>query len=57
MVSVTSLTTTRATAQDSLFERVGGRSVLERVHRTFYDKVYADPWLAQFFASIEQKKI
>ena len=54
---MTSLTTTRATAQDSLFERVGGRSVLERVHRTFYDKVYADPWLAQFFASIEQKKI
>jgi len=34
----------------SLFERLGGKPTLEKVHRLFYDKVYAHPWLSQFFA-------
>jgi hemoglobin len=40
-----------------LYERVGGRPVLERVHRIFYDKLYAHPWLGGFFNGIDQKKI
>lgn len=40
-----------------LYERLGGRPVLEKVHKFFYDKAYADPWLGDFFAEIEQKFI
>jgi hemoglobin len=44
-----------------LFEQVGGFPVLERVHKVFYDKVYAHPWLGRFFdghdqATIEQRQ-
>jgi hemoglobin len=41
----------------SLFEDLGGRSTLEKVHKIFYDKIYADPWLGQFFHNIKQDKI
>lgn len=41
----------------TLFDLVGGRPVLERVHKLFYDKIYAHPWLKQFFADIDQKTI
>jgi hemoglobin len=50
-------TTTRANDTDSLFEQIGGRRMLEAVHRKFYDKVYEHPWLSQFFGSIEQEVI
>ncbi|MCA8974121.1 MAG: group 1 truncated hemoglobin [Planctomycetes bacterium] len=46
-----------AVARRSLFERLGGRPVLERVHRLFYDRIYAHPWLKQYFAAIDQKHI
>ncbi|VAX28816.1 hypothetical protein MNBD_NITROSPINAE05-268 [hydrothermal vent metagenome] len=42
---------------NTLFENVGGRPVLERVHKVFYDKLYEHPWLKQFFTHIEQKTI
>ena len=42
---------------ETLFDRVGGRPVLQRVHKVFYDKIYAHPWLKQFFADIDQKTI
>ena len=32
-----------------LFAALGGWSTLERVHKRFYDKVYAHPWLGRFF--------
>jgi hemoglobin len=41
----------------SLYERLGGRPVLEEVHKIFYDKVYEHPWLGEFFADVEQKHI
>lgn len=34
----------------SLFERLGGRPTLARVHEVFYTLLFADPWLRQFFA-------
>jgi len=41
----------------SLFQAVGGLPTLQTVHKLFYDKVYADPWLGQFFAGHEQAAI
>jgi truncated hemoglobin YjbI len=40
-----------------LIERIGGRATVERVHKIFYDKLYADAWMGQFFAGIDQKHI
>jgi hemoglobin len=40
--------------EQTLYERLGGRPVLERVNRIFYDKVYAHPWLGQFFTGVDQ---
>lgn len=31
--------------------------MLERVHKLFYDKLYAHPWLKDFFTPIDQKLI
>ncbi|QPJ63541.1 MAG: group 1 truncated hemoglobin [Candidatus Nitronauta litoralis] len=42
---------------NSLLEDIGGRPTLERVHKVFYDKLYAHPWLKQFFEGINQKVI
>ena len=42
---------------ESLFDRLGGRPTLEKVHKIFYDKVYAHPWIGQFFQGIDQKHI
>ncbi len=41
----------------TLFESLGGRPLLERVHKIFYDKIYAHPWLKQFFKDVDQKII
>ncbi len=41
----------------SLFDAVGGLPTLQQVHRIFYDKVYADPWLDKFFVGHEQAAI
>lgn len=41
----------------SLFDAVGGLAVLEKVHRIFYDKVYAHPWLGRFFEGHDQRAI
>ena len=43
--------------EHTLYARMGGRPVLERVHRIFYDKVYAHPWLGQFFTDVDQDYI
>jgi hemoglobin len=40
--------------RQTLYERLGGRPILERVNRRFYDKVYAHPWLGQFFEGVDQ---
>lgn len=41
----------------TLFDAVGGLPTLQRVHRIFYDKVYAHPWLGQFFVGHSQEAI
>ena len=41
----------------TLFENLGGRPILERVHKVFYDKLYEHAWLKQFFSKIDQKTI
>jgi len=43
--------------KQSLLELVGGIATLQRVHKIFYDKVYADPWLGKFFAGRNQESI
>lgn len=43
--------------QPALLEQLGGRATLERVHRRFYDLLFADPWLAPFFRHLDQRFI
>ncbi len=43
--------------KQTLFDAVGGLPTLQRVHKIFYDKVYAHPWLGQFFAGHSQTVI
>ncbi len=45
------------TRRPTLFDAVGGLPTLRRVHRRFYDKVYAHPWLGRFFAGHSQEAI
>jgi hemoglobin len=40
-----------------LFDAVGGLPTLQKVHKIFYDKVYAHPWLGQFFLGHSQEAI
>ena len=50
--------TVRSHAEDMpLYDQLGGLSVLQRVHKIFYDKVYRDPWLKLFFADVTQTLI
>ncbi|WP_455221990.1 group I truncated hemoglobin [Kaarinaea lacus] len=41
----------------SLFDELGGLATLQKVHRIFYDKLYAHPWLKHFFAGHNQQAI
>jgi len=43
--------------EESLFKQLGGRPTLERVHKSFYDKMYADLQLKHYFEGIHQKTI
>jgi hemoglobin len=43
--------------KQTLYDAVGGLPTLQKVHRIFYDKVYADAWLGRFFADHDQKAI
>lgn len=40
-----------------LFERIGGRAVIEKVHKIFYDDIYSHPWMSQFFRDKDQTHI
>jgi len=42
---------------NSLYEQLGGRPTIERVHKVFYDKLYAHPWLGKFFVEVPQRII
>ncbi|MDH5445046.1 MAG: group 1 truncated hemoglobin [Gammaproteobacteria bacterium] len=39
----------------SLFDRVGGMETLKKVHKIFYDKLFAHPWLKQYFVDHPQE--
>jgi hemoglobin len=39
------------------FERVGGREMLMTISKKFYDKIYSDPWLKQYFKNTKQSTI
>jgi len=39
------------------FAALGGRSILEKVSKVFYDKIYKHPLLGQFFQHIDQTHI
>lgn len=41
----------------TLFEQVGGRDILEKVHKIFYDKLYEHPWLGPYFKTVPQNVI
>ena len=43
--------------KQTLYDAVGGLPMLEKVHKIFYDKVYAHPWLGKFFEGHDQKAI
>jgi len=43
--------------RQTLFEQLGGLAVIERVHKRFYDKIYAHPWLQKFFEGHDQQAI
>lgn len=40
-----------------MFDAIGGLAAMEHVHKVFYDKVYAHPWLGQFFEGHSQEAI
>ena len=38
----------------TLYDRLGGKPTFVKVHKIFYDKAYADPWLRKFFTDKPQ---
>jgi hemoglobin len=42
---------------EKLYNLIGGRPTLEKVHKIFYDKIYADPWIGLYFKEIQQEII
>jgi hemoglobin len=45
------------TTKNALFEQMGGRSAIEAVTFVFYERMYNDPWLKQFFDGIPREHI
>ena len=39
----------------TLYNRLGGKPTFVKVHKLFYDKAYADPWLRKFFTDKPQE--
>ena len=42
---------------ETLYKEIGGLAALQKVHKLFYDKVYAHPWIGRFFAGLDQSYI
>ncbi len=45
------------TNKSEIFEQMGGRAAVERVTNVFYERIYKDPWLKQFFDGIPRVHI
>jgi hemoglobin len=43
--------------KQTLFDAVGGLTTLRKVHKIFYDKVYAHAWIGRFFIGHDQETI
>ncbi len=43
--------------KDEIFEKMGGRNILIKINKIFYDKVYKDPWLKLYFEQVPQQHI
>lgn len=41
----------------TLYDLLGGKPTLEKVHKIFYDKIYAHSWMKQFFQNVDQETI
>lgn len=41
----------------TLFDEIGGRFPINRIMKSFYDKVYDDPWLGPYFKDIKREII
>lgn len=39
----------------TLYDRLGGKNTFIKVHKIFYDKAYADPWMRKFFTDKPQE--
>ena len=39
----------------TLYDRLGGKAVYVKVHKIFYDKAYAHPWLSKYFTDKPQE--
>ena len=39
------------------FEELGGFEILKKITKSFYDKVYADPWMGLYFKEVKQEHI
>lgn len=39
----------------TLYDRLGGKQTYIKVHKIFYDKAYAHPWLSKFFTDKPQE--
>ncbi len=45
------------TDKSDLFEKMGGRPAVDKVTKAFYERMYNDPWLKQFFDGIPRSHI
>jgi truncated hemoglobin YjbI len=43
--------------EQNLFEQIGGKPYLQKVAKRFYDKLYAHPWLKNYFKNTRQEII
>ena len=43
--------------KNTFFNELGGAFVIQKVHKIFYDKIYAHPWIGKFFQDIDQNVI
>ncbi len=44
-------------ADEKKYAEFGGRAMLEKVSKIFYDKIYEDAWLQQYFSGVAQDHI
>lgn len=44
-------------SKTTFFLEIGGLEVIKKVHKIFYDKIYAHPWIGKFFQGIDQNVI